>query len=295
MRNSLILNIQRFSIHDGPGIRTTVFFKGCPLRCVWCSNPESQNYNRQLTWDKKKCKLCNKCTKYQSYCIDDHIYLDKVDKKHYDDIASICPYSAITVEGHKYSVDYLVEECLKDYDYYETSGGGVTLSGGEVLSHPDFAKDLLIKLKEHNIHTAIETTGFCNRDDLIKIIDQADFIQYDLKHYDDCVHSTNTGVSNAIIIDNLKYIIDNNYDVLVRIPIIPGFNSELDDIKKFIVLCKELKIKNIELLPFHQMGKNKYELLNMKYKMEQYPSYYKEDLVEHVKLFNENNISCFVK
>lgn len=182
-----IFNIQKYSIHDGPGIRTVVFFKGCPLKCLWCSNPESQYGNPQLSSDE------------------------------------------LTTFGEFQSLDYIMSEVIKDKDFYEESGGGVTLSGGEVLAQHEFSIALLKQLKEQNIHTACETTGYAPPDIFESFIENVDLLLFDIKHYDSQKHYAYTKVNNEKIIFNLKTAIKQGKDVIIRIPVIPGVNNSLKD------------------------------------------------------------------
>lgn len=253
-----IFNIQKYSIHDGPGIRTIVFFKGCPLRCLWCSNPESQSSEIQIPWDKSKCDA-----------------------------------DSIREQGKYLTVSEVMIEVLKDKAFYEESNGGVTLSGGEVLQQHEFATELLKLLKEKNIHTAIETSGFISNEIFSDFIDNVDLLLYDIKHYDRQKHFEATNVYNDIIIKNLKTAVDKGKDVIVRIPVIPTINSSLDDARCFCKLLKTVGAAKVNLLPFHQFGQKKYMLLNKEYKFKNIKQLHKEDLLEYQKIFIENNFDCY--
>lgn len=251
-----IFNIQRFSIHDGPGIRTTVFFKGCPLNCSWCSNPESQNFNPELMWDKIKKK-----------------YITTGDYKFIEDVMDII---------------------LKDKDYYKESGGGVTLSGGEVLSQSSFAVELLKECKKNNIHTACETSAFSLPDTFNYFMKYPDLLIIDIKHYDNIKHIEKTGVSLKPILKNIKSAFSEKKNILIRIPIIPGYNDSLKDAENFSFLLKQYSIFKVELLPFHQFGKSKYKFLNRKYEFENAKQMYAKELKEYAEIFSENNIHCII-
>lgn len=214
-----IFNIQKYSIHDGPGIRTVVFFKGCPLRCLWCSNPESQSSEIQIPWDKSQGDA-----------------------------------NLIREQGRFLTISEIMKEILKDEVFYEESNGGVTLSGGEVLLQHKFATELLKLLKKQNIHTAIETTGFISSEIFEKFIDNVDLLLFDIKHYDRQKHFEATNVYNDLIIENLKIAISKGKRVIVRIPVIPTINSGLDDARGFCELLKTVGATEINLLPFHQFG-----------------------------------------
>lgn len=297
-KNGLIFNIQKFSIHDGPGIRTVVFFKGCPLKCEWCSNPESQNPNLQIYWDKDSkrgydkdyievMETSNLNVSNKGDIKIDHNFItkykleeEKLDYKY-------------TQEGYFESIDNIVKVCLQDEMFYEESGGGVTLSGGEVLAQPEFAIELLKRLKELNIHTAIETTGYASSQILKDFTKYLDLVLIDLKHYDSKKHLSKTGVPNELIITNIQKLVKNNINFLIRIPVIPDFNSSLEDAKQFSILLNNLGIKEVQLLPFHQFGEKKYENLNMNYLYKDVKSLYEEDLEEYKNIFIENNINAF--
>lgn len=251
----IIFNIQHFSLHDGPGIRTTVFLKGCPLRCPWCANPESQKRQPEPM-------------------------LDAISKKP-------------TIMGEEKTVDEIIQEVLKDKDFYEESGGGLTLSGGEIFAQYEFAKSILKAAKEKGIHTAIETTAFVEHEKFVDLIQYVDFIYTDLKHYNTIRHRKITGVNNNIIIKNIHYAFSIKKDVVLRIPVIPDFNSSLEDAEQFATLFKELNIHQVQLLPFHQFGENKYQLLGRKYSMSQVKALHQEDLLDYQAVFLRHQINCY--
>ena len=251
----IIFNIQHFSIHDGPGIRTTVFLKGCPLRCPWCSNPESQRMNPEPM-------------------------LDAVTK-------------APGTTGQEKTVDEIIDEVMKDIDFYEESGGGVTISGGEGMVQPDFVKALLAKLKEHKIHTAIETTGYIKKEIFRELAPMFDLLLFDVKHYDSDEHYEGTHVHNELIIENLAWAISQGIEVLPRIPVIPDFNDSLDDAKGIAALLNQVGAKKVQLLPFHQFGENKYHLLGKTYSYENVKALHPEDLTDYQRIFLDVGIDCF--
>ena len=249
-----IFNIQRFSIHDGPGIRTTIFFKGCPLRCYWCSNPESWNGQPEPM-------------------------RDNLEKEN------------VTVGEYK-TIGELVDLVKKDMVFYEESGGGVTLSGGEVLSQASFAIPLLAALKKEKIHTVCETCGYGDHDSFKKLIQYTDLIYFDLKHYDNEKHQAGTGVPLQIILENLDLATKLHSNLVVRIPIIPSYNDSLEDARAFAnLLCKK-EVKNVELLPFHQLGESKYKALGKAYSMEGIPQLHEEDLQPFREVLKLSSLSC---
>jgi len=250
-----IFNIQKYSIHDGPGIRTVVFFKGCPLRCLWCSNPESQYSSPETTYDKT---------------------------------------SVPTIFGEYRNLDYIMKEIMKDKDFYEESSGGVTLSGGEVLLQHEFATTLLNRLKNQGIHTACETSGYAPNKVFINFIKNIDLLLFDMKHYNRQKHFEATNVCNDKIIINLKYAINHGKEVIIRIPVIPGINNSLEDAQGFCTLLKEVGATKVNLLPFHQFGQKKYSLLDKEYKFLDTAQLHAEDLVEYKEVFIQNGLHCII-
>ncbi|MBR2965393.1 MAG: glycyl-radical enzyme activating protein [Clostridia bacterium] len=238
-----IFEIKRFAVHDGDGIRTTVFFKGCPLRCVWCHNPEGLLFATQTAFYEHKCIGCGEC-KRADFCVDD------------------CRGGARVVYGKEMSVDELLPILLEDRDFYENSGGGVTLSGGECLMQADFCAELLKRLKESSIHTAVDTCGFAAKSELDKVLPYTDVFLFDLKAYDEDVHIRCTGVSNKRIIENLKYLDKLGKEVEIRIPFVPDYNDT--QIEKIAELIAGLRnVSKIRLLAYHNYAGSKYEALGM--------------------------------
>ncbi|MGT2844710.1 glycyl-radical enzyme activating protein [Streptococcus hongkongensis] len=254
-KEGIVFNIQHFSIHDGPGIRTTVFLKGCPLLCPWCANPESQKREPEN--------------------------MLKADGQSYETV------------GQVKTIDQIMEEVLKDRDFYEESGGGLTLSGGEIFAQFAFAKEILAKAKEEGLHTAIETTAYTNHSRFVELIQYVDFIYTDLKHYDNSRHREVTGVANDVIIKNIHYAFKSGKTIVLRIPIIPHFNDSLEDAEAFSKLFNDLDINQVQLLPFHQFGENKYKLLGRDYTMSDVAAYHPEDLEEYQQVFLNHNIHCY--
>lgn len=298
MEQGTIFNIQKFSIHDGPGIRTTVFLKGCPLRCTWCANPESQLPQIQILYDQSKCHHCLSCIKV---CPVDDCIKHENNRIKVDFIKCIgclkcveaCDYNALSNEGEYRTVDDIVAVCLQDLDFYEESGGGVTISGGEGMSQPDFAAKLVTELKKHNIHCAIETTAYVDPQIFQDLAPKFDLLLFDVKHHNSLKHQKGTGVRNELIIDNLKWAVQNKIPILTRIPVIPGFNASLDDAHSLADLLLDLGIDKVQLLPFHQFGEKKYELLNRYYQHKNTKALHPEDLKEYQQVFLDKGIDCF--
>lgn len=297
MQTGVIFNIQKFSINDGPGIRTVVFFKGCPLHCKWCANPESQLAKIQILWDKKKCLHCHHCLEI---CLskaislkDDNIFIDTNKCTLCKQCIDTCPQKALTSEGEIKTVQQVLDIVLQDEVFYEESDGGITLSGGEFLMQTQFAEELLIAAKEKNLHTCCETTGFCTPKKFQHIIQYIDYILFDLKHWDSQKYLEGTGVDNKLILTNMKYAISTGKKVLLRIPVIPKFNDSLEDAKRFCEVLHDVGSNQCQLLPFHQFGENKYHLLNKQYAYENQPTLHREDLQEYLQIFLDNDIHAF--
>ena len=297
MEKGITFNIQKFSIHDGPGIRTTVFFKGCPLRCEWCSNPESQIKNVQILHDQSKCSYCLSCV---AACPngaitheDNKIIINEDKCVGCLTCVNSCPNRALSYEGDYQTIEEIVDICMQDIDFYEESGGGVTISGGEGMSQPEFLKKLIVELKKNSVHVAIETTGYVKKETFEELARELDLLLFDVKHYDREKHYNGTKVYNDLIVENLKWAIDNGIEVLPRIPVIPDFNDSLEDAEGLAELLVEVGAKKVQLLPFHQFGEKKYELLNRNYKYKNKKALYPEDLEEYKKIFLDKGLNCF--
>lgn len=264
-----IFNIQKFSIHDGPGIRTTVFFKGCPLQCIWCHNPESQNLGKEILYDKNKCTLCGSCIKIcQNNAIElkDNDLEINMDKCTFcGDCTVCCINSAKQIAGKEYTVYEVMKEVLKDRVFYKNSKGGVTLSGGEPLIYAAFVEELLMELKKENIHTAVDTCGAVDFKVLERISKYTDLFLYDIKSMDEEKHILYTGVSNKNIINNLINLSKIHNNINLRLPIIEGINADENHIFEILKLIKNTNIKKINLLPYHDIAMHKYEKLGRKY------------------------------
>lgn len=253
---AMIFDIQRNSFVDGPGIRTTVFFKGCNLKCAWCHNPESHSSLPQMMYYKNKCTGCGKCREVCPYNLTRCDLCGKC--------TIYCPHDARRICGREYSVDEVFDEVIKDKIFYETSGGGVTFSGGECMLQIEFLCEILKKCKENGLHTAVDTAGNVPWESFEKIIKYTDLFLYDVKLFDSAKHKQYTGVGNERILDNLTKLFKCGAKVYIRIPVIGGVNyneEEMQNIRKFLHLYSPNKI---ELLPYHKMGTHKCEALDMK-------------------------------
>ncbi|MBR2676550.1 MAG: glycyl-radical enzyme activating protein [Solobacterium sp.] len=296
-KSGVIFNIQKFSVNDGPGIRTVVFFKGCPLRCRWCSNPESQLAKIQILQDPGKCLHCHHCIEIcpaQAVCeASTVIHIDPFRCTACGRCAAECPGKALRLEGQQKTVQEVLDVVLQDMVFYEESGGGITLSGGEMLSQPDFAEALLIASREEGLSTCAETTGYAPESVFRKIAEYLDIILFDLKHWDPAKHKQYTGAANDLPVSNMKYARSQGKEVLPRIPVIPGFNDSPEDAEQFSALLKEIGIRKCQLLPFHQFGENKYTLLGRDYAYQNVSALHREDLEDYRQVFLDNEIQAF--
>ena len=293
-----IFNIQKFCLHDGPGIRTTVFFKGCNLRCKWCANPESQKSTRQLTLDKNKCTGCGACI---AACPQNARTMEegfpKVNAalcKRCGACLDACPGGAIALEGKFVDTEQVLAEVRKDKVFYDRSGGGVTLSGGEVLLKLPFARELARRLHQEGIRVAVETAGVAKEERFRALLKEVDYVMMDLKHYDSAAHRAGTGRGNEQVLANLRILRDSGVPFLVRIPVIPGFNDNIEDAAAFARLLKEMDIFKVQLLPFHRLGCHKYELLGLAYDYADTPSMQVEELEDYSREFTRMGIEVII-
>lgn len=270
MEEAIILNIQKFSVHDGPGIRTTVFFKGCPLRCEWCHNPGSQQFHIESLYDESKCVRCMKClqvcpTGAITYA-GGRMVTDDHKCNQCGRCLEVCLPQARGILGKRMTVDEVLREVLKDEVFYRHSGGGVTLSGGEPLAQPAFTLELLKALKGHGIHTAVDTCGSVDFHIFEQVMPYTDVFLYDLKAVDNDVHTLWTAVPNARILQNLRKLSDASATLFIRIPVIEGVNADEESITAFLDTLKGIRISQVNLLPYHDFSRHKYRQLGRNYK-----------------------------
>lgn len=264
-----IFNIQRFSLHDGPGIRTTVFFKGCPLSCLWCQNPEGMSMDQVIFRHTDRCISCGACVENcpeKAIELSEHgPIIDRLKCNLCMICTDNCPTGALEAAGRSINVQELVTEVLKDRIVFEESGGGVTISGGEPLMQPDFLKNLLTALKIEGIHTAVETSGLASWNSLRSIMDNTDLFIYDLKLVDPELCRKYLGVNSDTIITNLYQLHKSGAELIVRMPIIPTVNDSSACLQRAADSLKETGITKLELLPYHRLGSTKYEKLDLEY------------------------------
>ncbi len=287
-RKAFIFNKQKYNMYDGPGVRTLIFFKGCPLRCKWCSNPEGLEKKYQIMLKPTICVSCGSCVpvcpqKIHSISPDGIHLIDRsINCIGCGSCVEACIPDALKVAGQQESISSLMEYIEQDRAFYEQSGGGVTLGGGEVTAQPEVAINLLMACKQDGFHTAIETCGYVKKDVLMRFAEFVDLFLFDLKHIDPERHFQLTGVRNEIILENLEELLLKRQHVKVRMPMLKGINDSQGEIRgviEFLEPFKEFKnFEGIDLLPYHKLGVNKYLQLGMEYPIEGDPSLSDEDL-----------------
>lgn len=296
MIKGIIFDIQRFAIHDGPGIRTNVFMKGCPLRCWWCQNPEGISPEPQVMYFEFKCIHCHLC---QDICplgaikiTGEDVHL--IDRKICDGCgicAENCPSGALKLVGRAYTVEQFIEEIRKDVPYFDSSGGGVTFTGGEPFFQPDFLKEALAALKELDIHTAVETSGFVSREVMKSLMGKIDLFLHDLKLLDEEESRYYTGAPSGPIIRNIRFLVESGRrkDIIARFPVIPTITDTERNLGMMRDLLSELRIEEIHLLPYHDV-REKYERLGIPYRMEVRKGPSKERLDQIKEFFEEEGL-----
>ena len=270
-KKALISNIQNYSTKDGPGIRTTVFFTGCNLKCIWCSNPELIEPGIKVMYFENRCRRCGKCAET---AVNNSIILTEsgceIDREkctNIEECMEVCSYEAYEKSGYEISAQDLYNKLIRDKIFFEQSGGGVTFSGGEAGLQYEFLSEIGAELQKDNIHTALDTAGLITWEKLEKAINSMNMVLFDIKAYDSRLHRKYTGAGNELILENIKKTADKNKELIIRMVIVPGMNDNMEDIKKRISFIKELgsAVKQIDILKYHNLGEGKYKSLGMIY------------------------------
>jgi pyruvate formate lyase activating enzyme len=272
MTKGTIFNNQRYSTEDGPGIRSTVFTKGCPLRCFWCSNPESQKSWPEIAHRDSLCNQCGRCIEVcDSQAISivgKNVRINRKRCTRCGKCVEVCIPEALRILGNEMSVDEVFQEIKKDIQYYRSSGGGVTIGGGEPLQQPEFVATLLKHCRDEGIPTCIDTSGYADTEALEEVLPHVSLILYDLKHMDPIVHQKFTGRSNEPIIRNLELITTREIPTIIRVPVIPGFNDSDENITAIARTVIGMNhLIEVNILPYHKYGLSKYKQLDRRYKL----------------------------
>ena len=298
--NAIVFNIQRYSIHDGPGIRTLVFMKECPLRCIWCDNPESWNPYPELSYRENRCIDCGKCIEQCPVTAIEHsnrgkIIIDRKLCNNCGNCASVCPSAALEMIGWVIGSEELLSQVKLDEVFYINSGGGITVSGGEPILQHQFLKTFLKKCKSNHLHTAIETCGYVPWKNMEKVMEFTDLILFDLKHMDTEKHKQLTGKPNDLILDNLRRISLLGKPIIIRVPLVPNYNDEKENFVKMVKFLKDLdNVQKIELLSYHNLGMQKYENLGRTYALSKLSSPTREKIRQLQLLIENSGITCLV-
>ncbi len=298
---NLVTNIQGYSIHDGPGIRTVVFLKGCGMECRWCSNPECISPRPEIGFIKALCTKCGKCA---DICPHGALAyeagkLPRIDRKRCtgcDLCSSACSYKAIVLYGKSMNAEEIFDAVNRDKMFYQASGGGVTVSGGEALLQSQLVCDLFEKCRRAGIHTCIETSGNAAESSLRQVIPHTDYILYDLKHMNSEKHRQYTGKPNDVVLANARIVAASGIKMLFRMPLIPGINDDRQNIQETADFLHTLgdKFLRIELMPYHRLGKGKYESLDKQYQLPELVSPEAEHVEKVKKAFEVNGINCTI-
>lgn len=266
-----VFNIQKYSIHDGPGIRTTVFLKGCPLTCLWCHNPESIAPQTEIIYWENKCIGCKDCVNTCPYgamqVVDYKVEKENSKCRRCKVCIDVCPTGAIEQAGKKMTEADVMREVEKDRVFYEESGGGITFSGGECLLQPDFLESLLITCKAKGLHTALDTSGYASWKTITRLKDKVDLFLYDIKLMEEERHRKYTGVSNRLILENLRKLSEGSNKIWIRVPVIPGINDDEENIQALGAFIATVQIKDVFLLPYHSIAAAKYARLGKTYQL----------------------------
>lgn len=267
----LVFNIMRFSLHDGPGIRTTVFLKGCPLRCDWCHNPESLSPAPEVIFFEDRCVRAGECVRAcpnGALRLDGRLILDPLRCRRCGDCGETCPAGARQLVGRWMTVPDVLAEVLRDQVFFDESGGGITISGGEPLMQPDFLEALLTACHARGLGTVVETSGFAETGIVRRIAAAVDLFLYDVKLIDRDRHRQFTGVNNDLILRNLALLAERGGPLIVRVPVVPGVNDGEDDVESLSRFLSPLGLRRVDLLPYHRIGSDKYRRLHLPYRME---------------------------
>jgi len=294
-----IFNIQRYSTEDGPGIRSTVFLKGCPLTCLWCSNPESQKSFTQIGHRDSLCKQCGTCMAactFEAISFNPDgkgIIIDRGRCNNCGECAEVCTEGALTMHGKDYTLEEVFDEVKRDEMFYRNTGGGVTCSGGEPLAQPAFVAALFERCRQVGIPTALDTTGHASRFALEQVLAYTDLFLFDLKCMDGTDSLAAVGQSNELMLENAEYVMKSDVPVIIRIPLIPGITEKTENLQKIAAFVKRVNPQTpINVLPYHRFGVSKFRMMDMKYELEDLEPISKERLDEVAEIFGSYGLEC---
>jgi len=299
LTEGIVFNIQRYSIDDGPGIRTTVFLKGCPLRCLWCSNPESQKFKPEVMHRDSLCNECGECTKAcarQAISFNGRgVHINRRSCNDCGKCVEVCAPEALRLMGNRVTVDEVLREVERDAQYYRNSGGGVTVSGGEPLSQYEFTGELFKRCREAGIHTCIDTCGYAEAEPLQKVMPCTSLVLFDLKHIEPDAHQELTKRSNEVIIRNLEIVAGMGIPTVIRVPLIPGLNDSdeaLTAIARTVLGISSLN--EVNLMPYHRFGMGKYKSLDRRYALSRLVRPIDAEIQRAKNIFESFGLKCQV-
>ncbi len=304
-RKALIFNIQKYNMYDGPGVRTMVFFKGCPLHCLWCSNPEGQTRRFEVLHKRNNCVFCGACGPVCPAGIHrlgpggrEHEVRRDVECIGCRECEKACPNAALAIVGESRTISDLLDIVEEDRPFYETSGGGLTLGGGEALAQPEAAVSLLAACRQRGINTAVETCGYTKPEVILRAAEVTDTFLYDVKHMDSERHYRLTGVRNETILGNLKLLLENRRNVKIRMPLLKGLNDDNETMERLVRFLRPYKehrnFKGVDLLPYHKMGVGKYAQLGLEYPLTGDPVLGDGDIARLEEFFRRQNFQVTV-
>ena len=302
-QRGLIFDVQGFSVHDGPGSRTTVFLSGCPLKCTWCANPEGREFKQQLLFSKQKCQCKTGCRRCENACSLGAIEITETGIKRNNsickdcttfDCASACYREALRLSGKWYTVPELMKILKRDRQFWEN--GGVTFSGGEPLMQKDFMLEVLLACKEEGIHTAVETTAYIKKEDFLRLMAYVDFAFIDVKQMEKEKHKAKTQVDNRLILENIKDLKLSGWPgrLVLRMPVIEEYNDSVDNITATILYMQKNDLHEINILPFHRMGDSKWTQLGFVYEHRNELPTERKKLEDIQKMFEESGLNCYI-
>jgi len=295
----LVEKIERYRIHDGPGIRTAVFFMGCPMRCAWCSNPETWELKKVLLYMEENCEHCFTCvTACPEKALEaggDALLIDRAKCTSCGACSEICPTGALSIVGEWLSVDEVAEEIVKDRPFYDSSGGGVTLTGGEPTMQAVFLEELCRRLRDEYISIALDTCGLFDMEKFRSVAPHVEYVLFDIKAVDPSLHQVYTGVGNAKIMSNLRELDHMGKKIILRMIIIPGINDSREELEKKLAMSENLRnVVRVDILPYHTLGQGKYPALGMEYSMPESEDA-KPDFLQDIRSrFEDRGIPCTV-